>query len=167
MTTFLSWELAPAAGSAAGRFAIAGLRRNIHIKRPTRSPLQVSSDNPPGRCLVHCSIQQISLTSINYTVHNRPAGTPLLVLTSSRTQKLEYNERWLRHRCDVRASLYPVSVTRISKLHSYLKASLVSQSFSRIELRSAAGRQHPKHHAHRHRNTEGHHHRCKRNGNVR
>jgi hypothetical protein len=124
MTTFLSWELAPAAGSAAGRFAIAGLRRNIHIKRPTRSPLQVSSDNPPGRCLVHCSIQQISLTSINYTVHNRPAGTPLLVLTSSRTQKLEYNERWLRHRCDVRASLYPVSVTRISKLHSYLRASV-------------------------------------------
>src|SRR3984885_15267177 len=62
--------------------------------------------------------------------------------------------------------LYPRGVTRISKLHSYLKASLVSQSLGRIELRSAAGRQHPEDDAHRHGNTEGHQDRRHGEGNV-
>lgn len=56
----MSWELEPGVGSAGRLVELAGPPRNMQITRPTRSPLLVSSDSPPGRCL----IQQISLTSI-------------------------------------------------------------------------------------------------------
>ena len=98
-------ELGGAGGWSAARLVeLAGLRRNIHIKWRTRSPLQVSSDNPPGRC----SIQQISLTSIILYGLYPESGTPLLVVHRS-----------------VRLEASPVSkASRISERHSYLNALL-------------------------------------------
>jgi hypothetical protein len=68
----MSWEWEQGLGSAERLAEVAGPPRNIQKTPPTRSPLQVSSDNPP---------EQISLTSIILYGPHPEAGTYLLEYT--------------------------------------------------------------------------------------
>ena len=68
----MSWEWELAVGSAVRLVEAAGPPRNIQKTRPTRSPLQVSSDNPP---------EQISLTSIILYGPHPEAGTYFVRVT--------------------------------------------------------------------------------------
>ena len=72
MKRMMSWEWKPGADFAERLVEAAGPPRNIQKTRPTRSPLQVSSDNPP---------EQISLTSIILYGPHPEAGTYLLEYT--------------------------------------------------------------------------------------
>ncbi len=128
----------PAAGSRGGLCCASGwacwpsaqyTHKMAHILK-----LQVSSDNPPGKCLIQ---RQFNLNNL---IRSTPASGYVFVCV--------YLKRHLYLKVTPKASfvsqsLVSQSLTRISMLHSYLKASLISQRFGRIELRSAAGRQHP------------------------
>lgn len=94
-TMSLCLEREPGAGSA----GYPDLRRNIHIKQPTRPRLQVSSDNPPGR--------------FQFNLNN---------LIRSTTRKRYAFVRV--HRTRAALHLYLKGVTRVLKCHSYLKASV-------------------------------------------